>query len=52
MRVDMDDAYLLIHDKKLSGLQAPEPMAARGDSLGCSRNPGASLYAGLFAPSQ
>src|SRR5258708_4477502 len=26
-------------------------MTTLGDSLGCSRNPGSNLYAGLFAPS-
>ena len=36
---------------KKSKKRAPEPMTARGDSLGCSRNPGSNLYAGLFAPS-
>src|SRR6266566_2638644 len=27
--------------------RAPGPMTARGDSLGCSRNPGSNYYAGL-----
>jgi hypothetical protein len=36
----------------LSRKRAPGPMAARGDSLGCSRSPESNLYAGLFAPSQ
>src|ERR1700730_17057508 len=37
---------------KKSRKRARGPMTARGDSLGCSRNPGSNLYAGLFAPSQ
>src|SRR6516164_3738858 len=35
---------------KKSKKRAAEPMTARGDSLGCSRNPGSNLYAGLCAP--
>src|SRR5947199_8100827 len=32
---------------KKSRKRAPGPMTARGDSLGCSRNPGSNYYAGL-----